>query len=340
MSVFGVLNQQGNYFYFQLIKLNVVMPKSTLKALDAIKENLLVIEQQLLQHELRCIQRFPSIQAAHNLSARNLLHYLSLRSIDIRQLQDILHNYGLSSLANAESHILRQLQAVAERLGHSYAKRQITPCSAQAAKKILNTQSTLLFGERQDIRVPYIMVTFDASFADNYALVKTLLQSGMNVARINCAHDDEATWFRMIQILRRARSHTGLPCKIYMDLAGPKIRTKIIGTNADKGKVKVEEGDLIWFAESAKEFSKKDILISPNEPDIIPQLKAGQRVFIDDGVITGVVEKKLEHAVAVRLTRISKDKHNIKNDKGINLPDTDLNIESLTVDDHACLPFV
>ena len=102
MSVFGVLNLQGNYFYFQLIKLNVVMPKSTLKILDAIKENLLVIEQQLLQHELRCIQRFPSIQAAHNLSASNLLHYLSLRSIDSRKLQ-----------------------AVVERIGNGYSKRQM-----------------------------------------------------------------------------------------------------------------------------------------------------------------------------------------------------------------------
>jgi pyruvate kinase len=316
------------------------MPKSTPNTLDALKENLLAIEHQLLQHESQCLQHFPLIQPAHKLSSRNLLHYLSLRSIDIRKLQDILHNYGLSSLANAESHILRQLQAVAERLGHSYTKRQVTRCTWQVAKKNLDTQATLLFGERQDIRVPYIMVTFDAAFADNYALVKTLLQSGMNVARINCAHDDEATWFRLIQILKRARSHTGLPCKIYMDLAGPKIRTRIIGVDANKGKVKVEEGDLIWFTESAEEFNKKDILISPNEPDIIRQLNPGQRVFIDDGVITGVVEKKLEHAVAVRLTRVAKEKNHIKNDKGINLPDSDLSIDALTDDDQACLPFI
>jgi pyruvate kinase len=316
------------------------MPKYTIKTLDALKENLLVIEQQLLQHESQCLQHFPSIQPARKLSARNLLHYLSLRSIDIRGLQDILHNYGLSSLANAESHILRQLQAVAERLGHNYTKRQITACTWQIAKKILETQARLLFGERQDIRVPYIMVTFDASFADNYSLVKTLLHSGMNVARINCAHDDESTWFRMIQVLKRACKYTGLPCKVYMDLAGPKIRTRIIGVGANKGKVKIREGDLIWFTESAKEFNKKDILISPNEPDIIPRLNPGQRVFIDDGIITGVVEKKLEQAVAIRLIRVAKKKNNIKNDKGINLPDTDLSIEPLTVDDQACLPFI
>jgi pyruvate kinase len=125
-----------------------------------------------------------------------------------------------------------------------------------------------------------------------------------------------------------------------MDLAGPKIRTKIIGADVDKGKVKIQEGDLIWFTESAKEFSKNDVLISPNEPDIIPRLNPGQRVFIDDGVITGVVEKKLEYAVAVRLTRVAKNKIHIKNDKGINLPDTDLNIKPLTADDQACLPFI
>lgn len=57
---------------------------------------------------------------------------------------------------------------------------------------------------------------------------KNLLQNGMNVARINCAHDDETTWARMIHHLKRACRHTGLSCKIYMDLAGPKIRTRFL----------------------------------------------------------------------------------------------------------------
>jgi pyruvate kinase len=252
------------------------MSKTTPDKIGPLKKNLLTIEQQLRNHELKLLKQFPFLHPIHKLSVRNLFHYLSLRSIDIRKMQDTLHNYGLSSLANAESHILRQLQAVSERLGHRYKKRQIDSCTSQSAQKILEKQSRLLFGKREDKKVPYIMVTFDTGFADNYVLIKALLQSGMNVARINCAHDNEAIWFRMIQQVKRACKSTGLSCKIYMDLAGPKIRTRIIGKDAEKGKVKADEGDLIWFTESIADFDKNDILISPNEPEIISQLIPGQ----------------------------------------------------------------
>ncbi|MEI9911803.1 MAG: hypothetical protein WDO71_20420 [Bacteroidota bacterium] len=60
--------------------------------------------------------------------------------------------------------------------------------------------------KKNDAVTPYIMVTFDSSFADNYALIKNLLQNGMNVARINCAHDEEAIWSRMIHHLKKSMS--------------------------------------------------------------------------------------------------------------------------------------
>jgi len=43
--------------------------------------------------------------------------------------------------------------------------------------------------------------------------------------RINCAHDDEARWKRMIGHLRRAEKALGRRCRVLMDLAGPKLRT-------------------------------------------------------------------------------------------------------------------
>jgi pyruvate kinase len=47
----------------------------------------------------------------------------------------------------------------------------------------------------------------------------------MDVARINCAHDDADAWLRMITNIRAAESATGKRCLISMDLAGPKLRT-------------------------------------------------------------------------------------------------------------------
>lgn len=150
-------------------------------------------------------------------------------------------------------------------------------------------KSVLLFGKKKDPDILSLMVTFDSHFADDYEMVKSLMTSGMEVARINCAHDDEVVWLKMINNIKKASHETGLSCRIYMDLAGPKIRTKLLGKGKDKGKVK--EGQLIWMADTGAGFSKEEVVISPNE-------------------------------------------------KGINFPDTILDIHSLTDFDKACLPFI
>ena len=56
-------------------------------------------------------------------------------------------------------------------------------------------------------------------------LVEEMLAAGMNVARINCAHDDPDTWTRMIANVRSAAEEAATECRIMMDLAGPKLRT-------------------------------------------------------------------------------------------------------------------
>ena len=245
-----------------------------------------------------------------------------------------------SSLASSESHIHRQLQSILQRLGKVYAPDEFDACTYEFSRTQIEEKSKILFGEKNDAVTPYIMVTFDSSFADNYPLIKTLLQNGMNVARINFAHDDEATWSRVIQQLKRAFRHTGLNCKIYLDLAGPKIRTQLMRKGSKKGKVKVKEGELVWLADDANGFKDDDIVISPNEPGIIPMLKKEERVFIDDGIIKGVVETIKKDRVGMRIIRISSLEQLIKAAKGINFPDSEFSISPLTEFDKACLPFI
>jgi pyruvate kinase len=204
----------------------------------------------------------------------------------------------------------------------------------------MDTKSKQLFGDKKESGIPYIMITFDSSFADNYALIKNLLQNGMNVARINCAHDNEAIWSRMIQHLKRACKQTGLSCKIYMDLAGPKIRTRLLGKGKNEKKVKIQEGEIVWLAESIRKTDEKETVISPNESGIISMLKKGDRVYIDDGMIKGFIEKPGEEKAAMRVVRISSTKQHIKEGKGINFPDTFINISPLTDADKANLPFI
>ncbi|MGB4772909.1 MAG: pyruvate kinase [Chitinophagaceae bacterium] len=288
-------------------------------------------------------KRSAAIRQVHPLqqnAAKNLIHYLTLRNKDIRNLQDQLHICGLSSLASAESHIHRQLQAILQRMGKEYKKEELDHCTYDYSKKEMDTKSKQLFGDKKESGIPYIMITFDSSFADNYALIKNLLQNGMNVARINCAHDNEAIWSRMIQHLKRACKQTGLSCKIYMDLAGPKIRTRLLGKGKTEKKVKIKEGEIVWLAESIKKTDEKETVISPNESGIICMLKKGDRVYIDDGMIKGFIEKPGEEKAAMRVVRISSSKQLIKEGKGINFPDTFINISPLTDPDKANLPFI
>jgi pyruvate kinase len=69
------------------------------------------------------------------------------------------------------------------------------------------------------------MVTMPAEAADDYRLVRDLVAAGMDVMRVNCAHDDHAAWEAMAAHLRRAVDEVGRPCRLLADLGGPKMRT-------------------------------------------------------------------------------------------------------------------
>lgn len=267
-------------------------------------------------------------------SAINLLHYLSLRNHDIRELQDQLHAAGLSSMASSESHIRGQLLAILQRLG---VKKEIPSGTFdyETGKKALSQKAGYLFGKKDIDFMPYIMVTFDAGFADDYGKIKNLLQSGMNVARINCAHDNESTWFRMIQHIRKASKVTGLECKIYMDLAGPKIRTVISG----KGKLKVQEGMQIILTDENNLADDKNT-VGCTVPGIAAQINTGETVLFDDGLIEAKVEKTDGNKAILQVIRISSKKPFIKNEKGINFPESVLTMPALTDFDRSCLSFI
>ena len=280
-------------------------------------------------------QMLSKVHPSHARNGRNLLDYLVLRSLDVRELQNKLHAFGLSSLTNAESHIRGQLLEVLQRLGRTFTMPEHLS-TYQNSRIAVKEKAAGLFGGRADDSIPYIMVTFHADFADDYGKVKNLLQSGMNVARINCAHDDESVWFRMIQHVRRASSITGLPCRIYMDLAGPKIRTLI---KAKKKKITIKEGEYIFLTDKAhNDKGKKTIVCTIN--NIAAQLKVGETVLFDDGLIETKVDLIENNIVRLQVLRIASKNPAIKTKKGINFPDSNLSLPAFTKFDRECLPFI
>ena len=70
-----------------------------------------------------------------------------------------------------------------------------------------------------------LMVTMPGSAAADGALISELIDAGMDMARINCAHDDPATWEALAVAVRTAAANARHPVQIAFDLAGPKLRT-------------------------------------------------------------------------------------------------------------------
>ncbi|MDX5481376.1 MAG: pyruvate kinase [Hymenobacteraceae bacterium] len=173
----------------------------------------------------------PATQQVHpkfRKSAKNLLHYLALRHHDIRELQESLAQLGLSSLGRAEGHVLASLQAVRNHLclleQCPLVQKPLTVTYAESTTLLAKHTEDLL-GPTPPKRSTRIMITFSTDLANDYELVVRMMKTGMECARINCAHDDKRTWSSMVRNIRQAEKETGLSCRILFDLMGPKLRT-------------------------------------------------------------------------------------------------------------------
>lgn len=162
-------------------------------------------------------------------SARNLLHYLALRSYDLGDVQERLTRHGLSSLGRAESHVMWNLESVLGVLRRLHAEQQgrepRDALSPARAAELLERRTEALFGPPPGDRKVRIMVTMPTEAAGDYEFVRDLVAAGMDCMRINCAHDGPEVWEAMVRHLRRAAREVDRPCRVLMDLPGPRVRT-------------------------------------------------------------------------------------------------------------------
>ncbi|HLT46265.1 MAG TPA: pyruvate kinase [Rubricoccaceae bacterium] len=201
-------------------------PLATCEALIA---QLSAIRDDMIRAAEGSADLLAGLHPRHRASGRNLLHYLAFRRHDLRPLQEALSRLGLSSLGRAEAHVLASVDAVLGGL-HRIAGRPVPPEAPTASDfeegpRRLRANAEALFGPPRPERGTRIMVTLPGDAAADCTLVYDLLRAGTDCVRVNCAHDDPAAWGRMIGHLRRAEEATGRPCRLLMDLAGPKLRT-------------------------------------------------------------------------------------------------------------------
>ena len=211
-------------------------------------------------------------------SAKNLLHYLSLRQHDIRPLQQRLALLGLSSLGRAESCVLPTLHAVirvlAAILGQQTRigeKEDDTTFTIEDGSRLLSDHADQLLGTHQSGRTVRIMVTMPTEAGHDPTIIHQLMAKGMDCMRINCAHDSPEIWQAMIRNLRTAEQSLGRNCRIFMDLGGPKIRTGGIEPGAKVVHVRPKRDDYGITVIPARVW-----LTSSENPSVIPEDCAAQ----------------------------------------------------------------
>lgn len=276
-------------------------------------------------------------------SALNFAHYLAFRRRDIRPLQRRMMQFGLSSLGRAESRVLPTLDAVLNMLRSAVDNATFTQVASEeffAGEARIAASAEELLGPLSPHSPVRLMVTLPSEAADNAAFVIRLAELGVEAIRINCAHDDDNTWARMIEQVDRTAERTGWRMKIFMDLAGPKIRTGVVRSDKGLKRVALKEELAIAVPGQLARTPGSTPAIECTLGEALRAAEPGHRILIDDGKLNTIVVRREPWGVVVQVTAGPEKGYKLKPEKGINFPDTDFSIPALTDDDRAALRFV
>ena len=312
-------------------------PAKTLAKLDALIGAVRDEAQQRLA-------AWPPAGPAFEPSARNLAAWLALRRHDLRPLQQSLMALGLSSLGRLESRVLEALDAVRASLAAIAGEAGHARPTAHrffAGERRLQARAAALFGPAQAGRPVAVLVTCPGESAGDPAFFMDLAQRGVEAIRINCAHDDATAWGRMIDHAHAASSSTGHRLRIFMDLAGPKIRT---------GKVRLERGHRLRRGDTlavarpgALRQAHRDVGPPAAECTlraVVQAAQPGHRLFYDDGKFGATVLDVHDWGLLARIDTCEDKSVKLKPEKGLNFPDTAFHVDALTDKDLADLDFV
>ena len=160
-------------------------------------------------------------------------------------------------------------------------------------------------------------------------ILKKMIRKGVNVCRLNFSHLTLDKAKEIISSVKTINQELSVHTAIMADLQGPKIRIKKIHNKT--GELNSVVGQKIRIGNS------KDCDLSVDYRGFAKDIKRGDSVLIEDGKI---ILKVLETDKKTNATLKSLSSGVIKERKGINLPDTNIKMSSMTKKDFSDLRFV
>lgn len=294
------------------------MQRSEMDELRVLLEQVRLLRGAIVDAEARQAGEIGAVAARHRYSAANLVHYVELRRHDIRDLQVALSGHGLTSLGRTESQVLASIDGLLRTLTRLAAPdTEIIPPQREVpgGAELLSRNAVRLLGPVPVNRATRIMVTLPSAAASNPAWVGDMHTSGMDIARINCAHDGRQAWAAMIANIRSAEAITGTRCLVAMDLGGPKLRTGPIEAGPEVLRVKplrnelgaVVEPALMWLGRRPGGVATVSVPLVPlQEGEWAGRRRAGEKIRLMDARgsrRTLTVEKVFEDACLASVRR-------------------------------------
>ena len=162
------------------------------------------------------------------------------------------------------------------------------------------------------------------------SIIKSMVQQGMSVARLNFSHGSYEDHSTAIALLRSVSQELNTPITILQDLQGPKIR---VGMLSDEGVI-LKEGKKLTLVPPAENNDGVDC-IAIDYPFLAQEAQPGEQILIDDGLIELVIVAVEDRAVICEVVEGGI----LKSRKGVNLPSLSLRLPSMTDKDKQDLEF-
>ncbi|EEB18600.1 pyruvate kinase, putative [Pediculus humanus corporis] len=194
--------------------------------------------------------------------------------------------------------------------------------------------------ETSFVRLSGIICTIGPASRDPEILEK-MMETGMNIARLNFSHGSHEYHAETIKNIRKAvesySKKLGLnhPLAIALDTKGPEIRTGLL-EGGGSAEIALKTGDeIILTTDKQYQDIGNEKMIYVDYNNITQVVNLGDKVFVDDGLISLIVQKKEDKS----LVCLVENGGMLGSRKGVNLPGIPVDLPAVSEKDKADLKF-